>query len=193
MQMIFTSAFWAVVIVLSIVAVSFFISERGLKLNSSALLRQFWQALLAWGRSWWSGVQSQVKAARQSLQTRLQPMPQTPAKKSPWRFVRLNALSPREKVRYFYLSTLKRAEKGGVPRQESETPSEFANDLKLNWPDTSPEIEDLTEAFLRARYSRQPIPETDIPPIKAKWERLKASIRRKTQASASAQETPLND
>ena len=120
-------------------------------------------------------------------------MPKTPTAKPPWRFVRLNALSPREKVRYFYLSTLKRAEKGGVPRQESETPSEFANDLRLNWPDTSPEIEDLTEAFLVARYSRQPIAETDIPPIKAKWERLKSIIRRKTQAATSAQETPLND
>lgn len=192
MQMVFTSAFWAVVIVLSIVAVSFFIRERGLKFNSS-LLRQLWQALLTWGRAWWSGVQSQVKAARQTLQTRRQAAPQTPNTKSPWRFVRLNALSPREKVRYFYLSTLKRAEKGGIPRQESETPSEFANDLRLNWPDTSPEIEDLTEAFLLARYSRQPIAETDIPPIKAKWERLKAIIRRQTQASTSAQETPLND
>ncbi|MCZ7673481.1 MAG: DUF4129 domain-containing protein [Chloroflexi bacterium] len=53
-----------------------------------------------------------------------------------------------------------------MPRQESETPLEFAADLKTNWPDAQEEIDELTDAFLQARYSAIEIEETDIPPLK---------------------------
>ena len=69
---------------------------------------------------------------------------------SPWRFIRLNALSAREQIRYFYLSTVRRAGERGVPRDRSETPSEFAADLKENWPEAEVDIEALTDAFLHA-------------------------------------------
>ena len=180
MQMIITSAFWAIAIVMSIVALSFFLRERNLRFNA-AVLRQIWQAFLAWCRMMWQGIRTQIAEVQETIQTRLQRP--SPAKELhlPWRYVRLNALSPRDKVRYFYLSVVKRAGNEGVPRRQSETPSEFAGDLKTNWPDTGPEIDELTKAFLYARYSPKPVEEQEIPLIKAQWERVKASIRRRRQ------------
>ena len=185
MQMILASAFWAVVIVMTVLAFSFFLRERNIKINS-ALFRQVWQVIVAGWRALWHRVKLQAKEVREVLQTRRQSA-LAPKSISPgWRFVRLNALSPREKVRYFYLSTVRRAGNEGVPRQESETPTEYAGDLKGAWPETGPEIDGLTEAFLHARYSRQPVTETDIPPIKAQWQRVKAAIRHRKKAANPA-------
>jgi hypothetical protein len=97
----------------------------------------------------------------------------------PWNFIRLNALSAREQIRYFYLSTVRRAGERGVPRDRSETPSEFAADLKENWPEAEGDIEALTDAFLHARYSRQEI--EDVSPVKQTWKRVKSSLRRRNR------------
>ena len=43
-----------------------------------------------------------------------------------FRGLRLRNLDPDQQVRYFYLSTLHRAERIGVPRRASETPSQYA-------------------------------------------------------------------
>ncbi len=68
------------------------------------------------------------------------------------RFLRLNGLSPREQIMYFYLSTVKRAGEQGC-RAAGETPAEYATDLKQHWPDTEMDVDDLTSAFIEARYS----------------------------------------
>ncbi len=179
LQMIASSAFWAVAIVVGITAVLFFLRDRGVPLNLAWLERA--AALLGqWWRGFWHGLAEGATELRRAVQARLlQARGQDEPGKPRWRFVRLNALSPQEKVRYFYLSTVKRATQQGVPRQESETPKEYAADLKENWPEEETAVDDLTEAFLHARYSRQPIAEGEIPPIKAQWERLKARLRKR--------------
>lgn len=178
LQMIMSSAFWAVAIVVGVTAVLFFLRDRGMPLNLTWLDRA--AALLGqWWRAFWHGLTIQATELRQAVQARFQARRADEVSKPRWRFVRLNALSPQEKVRYFYLSTVKRAAQQGVPRQESETPNEYAADLKENWPDTETAVDELTEAFLHARYSRQPVTEEEIPPIKAQWERLKTSLRKR--------------
>jgi hypothetical protein len=95
----------------------------------------------------------------------------------------VNALSPRERIHYFYLSTVKRADQKGVTRLESETPLEFADDLKSNWPDAEEEIDELTNAFLQARYSPADIEEDDVTPLKKQWKRLKTNLRKRKKES----------
>jgi hypothetical protein len=178
LQMIMSSAFWAVALVVGVTAILFFLRDRAVPLNLAWLDRAV--ALLGqWWRAFWRGLAIQTAELRQAVQARFQARGADEGSKPRWRFVRLNALSPQEKVRYFYLSTVKRAAQQGVPRQESETPSEYATDLKENWPDTETAVDELTEAFLHARYSRQPVTEEEIPPIKAQWQRLKARLRRR--------------
>jgi len=188
MQMILTSAFWAVVIVVSVLAFAFFLRERGVKVNT-AVLRYLWRSFVLWWRSLWEGLRSELNEVREAIQTRLQRPPRNPEVHPPWRYVRLNSLSPREKVFYFYLAMVRRAGNEGVPREQSETPTEFAGDLKASWPDVDAEIDGLTDAFMQARYGRQPVEEKDIPPIKAQWQRVKANFRRRRKTPPAPVDT----
>lgn len=177
--LIVSSLFWAVAIVVSIMAISFFLRERGVKLNT-AVFQSIWHRFRTWLHTVWRGAGHQVRDWRQAVRARLQREPEeTSANQPPWRFIRLNSLSPREQIRYFYLSTVKRAGDKGVPRQAAETPLEFAQDLKQSWPDAEDDVDALTEAFLEARYGRSPIEAEDVSPVKKRWQQVKSSLRRK--------------
>lgn len=183
LQYIFSSAFWAIVIIVSIIAFVFFLRDRGIKLNSTSLQR-IWLTLKLWWQQLRQGVTAQMQDIQGGLESLFVQKPEDETKKqSPWRFMRINDLSPREKVHYFYLSTVKRADQKGVPRQKSETPLEFADDLKSNWPDAEQEIDELTDAFLHARYSRASIEEDDVTPIKKQWKRLKSNLRKRKKGN----------
>jgi hypothetical protein len=85
---------------------------------------------------------------------------------------------PREQVRRYYLAAVKEAAEEGAPRQAHQTPSEFAADLASNWPESDPEIESLTEAFLDARYSPREIVEVEASRARSAWQRLAQALRR---------------
>lgn len=177
--LIVSSLFWAVAIVVSVMAISFFLRERGVKVNT-AVFQSIWHQFRTWLQTAWRGAGHQVRDWQQAVRARLQREPdEKPANQPPWRFIRLNGLSPREQIRYFYLSTVKRAADKGVPRQEAETPLEFAQDLKQSWPDAEEDVDVLTEAFLEARYGRSPIEAEDVSPVKKRWQQVKSSLRRK--------------
>jgi hypothetical protein len=93
--------------------------------------------------------------------------------------LRLNSLSPRERIWYFYLSTVKRAAEKGVVRGKAETPLEFSADLKAEWPEAEEDLDALTDAFLAARYSRREPGEEDVNPVKKRWRQVKSSLRRR--------------
>jgi len=177
LQYILSSAFWAIALIMCIIAFVFFMRDRGIKLNSTHLQR-LWLTLKLWWQQLRQGINEQMQDIQGGLESLFTQKPEETTKQSPWRFMRINDLSPREKVYYFYLSTVKRADQKGVPRQKSETPLEFADDLKSNWPDAEQEIDELTDAFLQARYSPASIEDDDVTPIKKQWKRLKASLRK---------------
>ena len=180
---IITSAlFWAVAIVVSVMAISFFLRERGIKVNT-AVVQSFWQRLRRWLQTAWRGAGHQVRDFVHALRSRLQRAPKEEQSIPPWRFIRINALSAREQIRYFYLSTVKRAADKGVSRQQAETPLEFARDLKESWPEAEEDVDVLTDAFLEARYGRSPIDKEDVNPVKKRWRQVKASLRRRSESS----------
>lgn len=179
MQYIFSSAFWAVALIMTIIAFSFFLRDRGVRFDN-AFIQRVWLTLRIWWQQIRQGLNEQMQDVQGGLQSLFNQKPKMDSKpQAPWRFIRINALSPREKVHYFYLSTVKRADRKGVPRQESETPLEFAEDLKANWPEAEQEVDELTDAFLRARYSHTSIEEEDITPVKKQWKRLKSNLRKR--------------
>ncbi len=184
-QYIFSSAFWAVAIILIIIAFAFFISNRGIRINSS-FFKRLWLTAKIWWHQLRQGIGEQMQDIEGGLQAIFQQKPKEQSKQqSPWRFIRINALPPREKILYFYLSTVKRAEKNGVVRQENETPLEFANDLKASWPQAEGEIEDLTDAFLHAQYSPNKINESEVTPVKKQWQRLKSNLKKRKKTEIS--------
>ena len=98
-----------------------------------------------------------------------------------WRFIRVNALSPKQKLRYFYLSTTQRAEQRGRGRDNSDTPIEFSDDLKVGWPTADEEIDQVTAGFLKARYSPNEITEEEAAEVQAHWKALRSQLKRKAE------------
>ena len=179
---IFGGIFWIVVIVAVAAAVVFFLRGRGVTLTGSSFATFFsngWLRLRTWFLSLWRGLGKQVQQLEQSIRERLQ-MTEKPAVGV---FVlnrpSFRSLSPREKIRYYYLSVVRRAEDKGIERGKSETPSEFAADLKEEWPEADVEVEAITDAFVKARYSPQPMTGEDLGPVKETWNRIKSTIRRR--------------
>ena len=174
--------FWIVVIAAVIAAVIFFLRGRGVPITGgffTTFLSNIWLRLSGWFRFLWGGLGKQVQQFEQSIRERLQ-LIEKPAGgvfslgRPPFR-----SLSPREKIRYYYLSVVRRAEEKGVERGKSETPSEYAADLKEEWPEADGEVEAITDAFLRARYSPQDMTGKDLGPVKEIWNRIKSAFRKR--------------
>lgn len=181
--LILGAIFWFVVAAVAAVALIFFVRERGAPLGSASV-RSWWRAFIAWLRTLWQCASGRAVALRRAVRVRL-PVRQKEgeAGRLPWRFIRPGQLPPRERVRYFYLSVVRRAGEKGVARDKSETPAEYAGDLKREWPGAEGEIEALTGAFLEARYSRRDFDEEDVNPVKRAWKEVRATVRRRKQSS----------
>ncbi|MCP5094263.1 MAG: DUF4129 domain-containing protein [Chloroflexi bacterium] len=180
-KMIYSSAFWTIAIVIGVVAILFFLRERGVRINTTQL-KTAWAQLKAWFKQAWQGITVQVTELRQSVQDRLRVERKEDGGeggKRPFRFIRVNALPPREQIRYFYLSIVRRATEKGIERRQNETPLEYAQDLKEEFPDAELDVEALTDAFLKARYSPQPIVKDDVSPIKKRFKQIRSNIRRR--------------
>jgi hypothetical protein len=86
-------------------------------------------------------------------------------------------------VRYFYLSTERRAAQAGQPRGTAQTPYEYQAELDRRFPELEPDLEGLTEAFVGARYSRRSVEKEEAAAAKTLWQRIKAVLlRRRSQA-----------
>ena len=144
--------------------------------------------ILAQIRSWWqrtrNGIQDQLTEVRIFVAEQLgreAPLRRT----DPRRRLNPDELSAREQIRYFYLQTIKRAKDKGLERQPHQTPAEFLSDLRSEWPESADDSEDLTEAFLHARYSRSQLSSENVSPIKEAWTRLRSSFQKKRKRGSS--------
>jgi hypothetical protein len=179
--MVFSSAFWSIFIVILVLALVFFLRERksSIQGKSATSIRQ---QFLLWLSDLWQRLRLRARTIRIQLPVQVVREDKgengAEAKKG-WRFIRLGGLSPREKIRYFYLSTVRRAGERGVPRDSAETPLEFAEDLKDGWPEVEEEVEELTDAFLKARYSDDPVVSEDVPEVKETWKDVRRQIRKR--------------
>lgn len=171
------SFFWLALGGVLIIALLFFWQGRGIS----------WRELfggLFWQRGWvalwaaWRRLRQQVAATGQALRARLG-LPDAPLTPPNWRLLRLRSLSPQERVRFFYLTAVRRASESGVKREANETPNEYIEDLTENWPTAETELNELTQAFLKARYSPTPISETDAQTTKTIWQRIRQLLKKK--------------
>lgn len=177
---IISSAFWALLIAIIIGALIFFLRERGYRVEWGEV-RGRWATVSEWIKAFWLNLRRRARRARRDLRERLAPHSSAPTQdKSPLprpRFIRLGALSPREQIRYYYLATVRRAGERGVARRQSDTPLEYAEGLKAHWPEAGEDLQGLTDAFLEARYSPQPIEKSAAERIRDVWKRVKARLR----------------
>ncbi|MFQ5577295.1 MAG: DUF4129 domain-containing protein [Anaerolineae bacterium] len=90
----------------------------------------------------------------------------------------LGAMPARERILYYYLSTLKQAGPAGAVRQKHHTPAEFAPRLSRVIPGMEAEVDLLTGAFVRARYSRHSFDHEQAAVVKVVWRQIRAALKR---------------
>jgi hypothetical protein len=170
------ASLWLLVIVALLLALRFLLGEDGLNVTKRRL-RQVFARLSAYFRSWWQEMRRLAQSVQVNLSSRRNRVEGDAAARQPWRFIRLGALPPREQVRYFYLSTVRRAAERGITRQPAQTPLEFVQDLERTWPEAEIEMEALTGAFVTARYDDADISPGEAQQVKSIWERIKQALR----------------
>ncbi|GAB4267519.1 MAG: hypothetical protein Kow0080_09740 [Candidatus Promineifilaceae bacterium] len=174
-----SSAFWTIAIVVSFLAITFILRERGVRFQL-AQVQTTWTWLKTQLRQLWRKTKRQARQWQQTVvqwQTERE-IAQKGKRKRPFRFLRVNALSPREQIHFFYLATLRQAAQQGKTRRLSDTPLEFAQKIKETWPEADKEVDILTNAFIRARYTPEEITPADASPIKSAWQTIRRKLRR---------------
>jgi hypothetical protein len=134
------------------------------------LWQQLWQVLRGWARSGLEMISEQVKFTRPKYEGSISGRQ--------WRWFGLGKLSARERILYYYLNILKRAEKRKLVRKTGETPYEYEPNLEHAVPDVETEVQEVTDIFVRARYSREGFDEDDANMIKQQWQRIRKALRR---------------
>ena len=186
--MVLSSAFWSIFFVVAVLALLFFIRERKTIFQGQSVA-QIWQRFWTWVQTLWQGIWQRVENFNwqlPSFSSTSEPDLGAGENQRRWRFIRLGALDPREQIRYFYLSTVHRAGEKGVKRKAAETPLEYVADLKDSWPAVEEEVQELTDAFLKARYSDEPITQEDVPEVKESWKDVRRQLKQRAQADEEA-------
>jgi hypothetical protein len=143
--------------------------------------------LIAWWRELWRRGLRVSARARQTIIQRLSRRLGERGPLQPWRIIRLSRLSPRQRVRYFYLSVLRRAARAGHVRRLHQTPYEYQALLSEQVPEATQDMETLTQTFVVARYSQHPVSDRESNVVKEIWRRVRAILARK-RARLKAQE-----
>jgi hypothetical protein len=181
LEILASVSFWGIVIIIVGYALVRVIQDRlGQVGGEEAAEGTWWQRLLNWLRAWWRQLWAWQQGLQSSLASRLASRrDRTGRPQRGFRFFFPGRLSPREQVRYFYLSAARRAAQAGQPRDSSQTPYEYQGDLDQKFPELEPDLEGLTEAFVDARYSPKPVEREDAAEVKPLWQRIKAALRRR--------------
>ena len=182
LAMVLSSGFWTVLIIILILALLFYFRERGLDGLGPVRNLRLGERILAWLREFWSRLHGQVRSLQDTLLLLRESEnsdEEAQAGRPRWRFLRVSNLSPRDQLRYFYLSTIRRAADKGVKREAADTPNEYAEDLKQSWPEAKEGLDNLTQAFLMARYSDKDISAEDLPPVKGTWKEVRRELNQK--------------
>lgn len=100
-------------------------------------------------------------------------------------WLRLNSLSPRQRVIFTFLALVRRGKEAGLPRHPAQTAGEYAQQVK-NW---MPEeegvqaaLQALTDDFLEARYSAHQIPENQARHAQGLWQQISRAFRRRQRS-----------
>ena len=176
---------WGGLIVLAIIALRQYLAyNRDLAQD----LRRF--RPLKWLGGAWKRLIASLRKANRSVGIfienglkRLRSLRQEPDTPGEWRFINPRRLSPREKVIFFYLALVRRAKEAGLPRQEDQTPYEYARSLTSSLKEEADNVDAMTEAFIEARYSRHVIPARSAKETESIWERIRKTLRKVRRAA----------
>lgn len=98
----------------------------------------------------------------------------------------LRSLDPRRRVYFFYLAMIRRGGEQGLGRDVSQTPAEYAARLERSLPESREDIDSITDAFVKARYSRHEVNASEANLVKSVWERIRRALQDKLKKSKAS-------
>jgi hypothetical protein len=113
------------------------------------------------------------------------------AKTGEWDFINPRRLSPRQKILFYYLALVRRARDAGIPRQENQTPYEYARSLTTAIEEEKESVDAMTASFIEARYSRHDIPAREARRAESIWEAIRNVLQNARKSRRS--ERPKDD
>jgi len=141
---------------------------------------------LTWLRSLWQGLRSGTRRTaariRHGIGRRLG-FRKPRERRRAWRYLSLRRLSPRDRVRYYYLSILHRSSRQGFGRPPWMTPLEYQDTLASEVPSASDQVAQLSDAFVEARYSQHPVSSEDAKGLREVWHSVRKAITSRRRAS----------
>jgi hypothetical protein len=133
------------------------------------LWHQLWQLVKGWAQTGYEVISERIRLPGQTGGIS--------GSGGGWNWFGLGKLSARERILYYYLNILKRAERRKLRRKTYQTPYEYEPSLEQVVPDAQPEVEELTDVFVRARYSQERFDEEQAASVKQQWQRIRKELR----------------
>jgi hypothetical protein len=138
-----------------------------------------------WLALFWKRVTASVKKANKSVGVfvqsslkRLRNLGRAPEDVNEWDYINPRRLNNRQKVIFYYLALLRRADEAGLHRGDGQTPYEFKQSILPTMAEGEEAVETLTNSFVEARYSQHDIPRETTGKIEGLWE----AVRRRFKA-----------
>jgi hypothetical protein len=185
LQGLVSALFWVVILaIVGYAALRFLRDRAGLFRSEGESETRWWVRFLNWLRTLWSRWHTWREGMQAAIARRLgEQQGEEGRVRQLLRYLSPRRLPPRERVRFFYLSTVRRAAQAGRARGPGETPYEYRSSLDEQFPDLEPDLTGLTEAFVGARYDRRPVEDGDAKAVEPLWKRITAMLRRKRIAA----------
>jgi hypothetical protein len=182
-EILYSYIFWIIVFAIFVYLLgTYFKDNPGLLTWIRSIRFRF--SWLAWLGRLWQWLKGGVQSAIDLLPGFVVLSPEE--RKAPARLKRrrplLSKLSAKEKILYYYLSLLRRAERCGLNRRKDQTPKEFAFRLTQNIPDMDEEVDLLTEAFVHARYSLDSFDDTQASSVRTTWQHIRKVLRKRQKS-----------
>lgn len=176
--------FWAILITVIVYAIiQFFRQNKGLA--QAVGKKRGWRLILqafAWLRERLTGLRSAVSTMVENGAQRLVNLVRRSRPGDSWNYLSLRNLTPQQRIRFYYLALIRRSAEIGVARQASQTPYEYAQTLSREVGEESQELNELTEAFIEARYSEHAISPNQVGRVRQAWEHLRQVLKGKKKA-----------
>ena len=166
--------FWIILAVLLGYAAYLYLQERGVNF---AWLRQFWERLVQAWRGLWSEF-DEWRASAVAASPGQEEQPQNRRGPRWWRRLQLGRMSPSERIRYFYLTTLDQAQAQGVGRKPGETPLRFAPRLEEKIPEADDKpFSQLTDEFVEIQYAGRSVDDESASYAQRLWQRIQQALQ----------------
>jgi hypothetical protein len=98
-------------------------------------------------------------------------------------------IQPRREVRAIYQMFLKAAIERGQPRQPGQTPHEYEHTWAATLPEGQRALNDLTKAYLQARYAPDPLELQEVEYARRAWAELQALFAAQDRGKDGSDET----